>query len=139
MPAGLVALLQLWEYASLRFTGRPANVVTMFYNMRSGDPFTENVLSAFLVRELSKILSAAGLPPAPPRQWRHIYATTFSDFAWDMGGGLQQLKSLQERAAEMMGTSRSKFKVWLWVVVALTILVASMHPNLMHRCLLGCG
>lgn len=64
---------------------------------------------------LKAIFKEAGLPVLTPRGMRHLFAAGFSDYVSDMIRDINQLRVLQERAAELMGTSRSRFKVRWWV------------------------
>lgn len=112
LPSGLVALLHLWEYASHADTGRVRGVSTLFYSPITGLPFTEQGISSYLTDLLAGILKGKGLPEKNPRGLRHLWATSFSDFAsGELVRDQEAYRYLQHVAATLMGTSVDKFKV----------------------------
>lgn len=66
-PEGLAALVGLWAYNSMLYTGRMTHVHTLFYSFNTGEAFTEGTLSAHIAATLRDIMDRAGLPPTTPR------------------------------------------------------------------------
>ena len=112
-PHGLAALIWLWDFASApgKCTNRKATTWTLFYNFRTGDPFDSRSLSTLVLGKLEGIMREAGLERCIVRDMRHLFATGFSDFAASCGQSDANLRKLQGRAAELMGTSRGKWQV----------------------------
>ena len=111
IPGGVAALVGLWSYCSQHYTGRMEGVHSLFYSFRTGHQFTEQSLQRHVEVTLIGIFHKAGLPVVTPRGMRHLFAAGFSDYVADKVRDMDQLRFLQARAAELMGTSRNRFKV----------------------------
>jgi hypothetical protein len=99
------------QEASLKYTGRPEGVYSLFFDMGTGQAYTPNSLTVAMGKTLEDILVGQGLPMKNPRAWRHMFATGLSSFVSTLSPTQLKQHHVQALAAKMTGSSSKQWQV----------------------------